>query len=858
MRIIESDFDGLVESFGATRRLSARIGALARKGLFISEGVLEVALDSDGGPLKTFLLSKELLDSADAPSGLNLPDDPVELAVVGRDNGSVLCLADEVGEDEPSTTSSETGLASPDGGRGIITSEDARKSLTDDNVRELKMELVTSNDPSTRIEALRKLYLSSLDNDTKAKMLLVSLADRDGDVRAEAAKALAGLGLDAGLSENLAKASTSDVAQRVVSVSNISSLFERLDDQQRVIALSALAAFLSPNEPPEMVESVLGLFVTHGESVDESMLSVVLKNLVDLLQVKLSTYDDGARRLLTALYPHHTETISQYLVSRMTEVGQESLRFYLLGILTRNDLKAARDPATLELLIDGLLSGSEMDKSYQSCVSAIVELGEHATDALIDRMQTTRVESKQRRVIEMLGHLLRRDDPALSDAASQRIVHACCETYLASKTEIRVVLLETGFCSHPNIADDDQSNVLRAFIDDLHEFRFDRQLELLEAALISIGGVSVEPMFDSIIDSSHDDVRTRSARLLPEVASNVTDFDGSRLLSITKAFREMLDEEESDFPDRGPLFVALGRIGAHPSLSADDARDLAAYLLDALGKSSASYDVLEALGYIASGANLDASIRIEVGHRLLNVLTKGLPQMSSRMRKNEEGEEVLHFGRETTAYTDMIPRILEGLQRMVESPDTPDALRQRMFDELTGIWRRVTEFKLVWAPAAVMALSRVLGEIALSDHSDEQQTDEIAELLSRRLILLPVLQVLSRMSMARASGTRMDKLSLKVVEELTSRLQQDPAPEYAERRQILETIAAMAGRERIGEKDRESDHARQRVVEALFAELKNKSLQARSLLEGLIKNPRVPEKIRNEIDRRLKPLRQRG
>ncbi|MDC1142825.1 hypothetical protein OAU50_07010, partial [Planctomycetota bacterium] len=66
MRIIQSNFDSVVETFGATRRVATRLGALARTGLFVSETVMEVAHEADSKPLLRLLLAKALLDAAEA------------------------------------------------------------------------------------------------------------------------------------------------------------------------------------------------------------------------------------------------------------------------------------------------------------------------------------------------------------------------------------------------------------------------------------------------------------------------------------------------------------------------------------------------------------------------------------------------------------------------------------------------------------------------------------------------------------------------------------------------------------------------------------------------------------------------
>jgi hypothetical protein len=358
-----------------------------------------------------------------------------------------------------------------------------------------------------------------------------------------------------------------------------------------------------------------------------------------------------------------------------------------------------------------------------------------------------------------------------------------------------------------------------------------------------------------MLESAHDVTRLSAARLLPEIVARVPDVSAAEITSLVASIRTITDAEEIDFPDRGPLYVALGRIGGHANTQKKLANELAEVMRDRLGHSSNVYDILEGLGHLAAGANLSKEERLEVGYQLLTVLKRGLPGMSGRIRKNEEGEDVLHFGRETTAYTDMIPRILEGLGRMVAAPQTPDVLFESIADDLVKLWIEITDYKRVWAPAATMALARLLGAVAQLERCKPRMADDITDLLTRKLILLPVLQVISKLVVQGNGSERMDLIALRVFNELTKRLNEEPPPETVERRQILETMTAVAQRPKIGERDKDIEHVRRVVVEGLFDALRDRLFQARGMLEQLAASKALPETMRADITRRLKPAR---
>lgn len=874
MRIIRDDFDQIVHSFGASRRVATRLSALARRGLYVSETVLEFALDDDGDALKKLLLSRGLLDAAD-----DLDDDGLAkmaqaedeaffeenpLSLRRSDGVRILALEEEAGEVEGSTNDQpDTAITSFDESpTGVIARDEARRLLSDDEVSRLKLDLVTSSDAGRRLEALRKLYLSELKQREKLKLFLTALRDREAEVRAEAARALGGLGLESSLTENLARAARGATDERVVAISNLDTVLEKIEASQARLAIGLVIEFVTPSEEREVVLGALGVLAAQIPRMDdgEAMASHLHKQLIELLQVRLSQYEDAARRLYNALFVHHRALMSRLLTRTVEEIAQPGLRFFALSLITEHDLESASAPAVIQQLIQGLTTGSELDSNYQACSAALTRLGEKSVDGLLAALEDAG-DAGRERIIALLGHMLReRGDSEfpVKEKTAARITGRFLQLYDEAGPEVCTALLESGFHEHPSLDDEARRHAAERFLESLHEFRFERQVELVQAALVRCGRVSIEPLRRAMLESGHDVTRLTAAKLLPEIVSRDPDVASEDLASLVAEVRSLTDAEENDFPDRGPLHVALGRIGAHPSVSEPEAEAIAVNMRERIGHSSNVYDIIEGLGYLAAGANLPRSERLEIGHLLLTVLKRGLPGMSGRIRKNEEGEDVLHFGRETTAYTDMIPRILEGLGRLIEAEKTPDVLFERITEELIKLWKEITDYRRIWAPAATMTLAQLLGRVALGDRRSSRMAGDIAELLSRKLILLPVMQVLGELLLTDGESERLNIIAKRIFTELTKRLNEEPAPEPVERRQILRTLTSIVQRARIGDSERDVAHARKVVVEALFDALRDKLFAARDMLGELSRSDNLSETMRNEIARRLKPAARRG
>lgn len=869
MRIIRDDFDKLVDTFGASRRVATRIGALARKGLLVSETLLEFALEEDGKPLSRLLLGKPLLDAAgmlddaglqELAAGVDagfFDENPVALRSSGDQR--VICLAEESDEEPAQAGSVKGGLAVIPEGRitSVIDKDEARRLLSNDEVSRLKLDLVTSSDTGRRLEAVRKLYLSELSSEEKLKLYLTALRDRDADVRAEAARALGGLGLDPALTENLAKASRGATDERVIAITNLGRIFDRLDAPQTRLGIGLLIEFLTSSEEKEVVQGALGVLATQLTTLDSGggLAPQLNRKLIELLQVRFSQYEDAARRVYERLYSADRESTSVQLSAALEEVAQPELRFFILSLITEHDLLAASAPGVISQLIEGMQTGSDLDRNFQACMAALTRLGDKAVDALLNALEVSD-DAGRRRVIDLLGHMLRSEtlEYPLSADSKARTARALLDLYSDATPDICSALLESGFYDHDALDDESRVRAAELIIESLHDFRFERQLELVHAALERCSRYAIEPLRRALLESAYDVTRLSAVKLLPEVVSDVPELDASQLETLIESLLSIADAEESDFPDRGPVYIALGRIGAHANVPPQRADGLSALLRDRLGRTSNTYDILEGLGYIAAGVNISKEERLEVGHLLVRVLTRGLPGMSGRIRKNEEGEDVLHFGRETTAYTDMIPRILEGLGRMIAAPGTPDVMFEHIAGELIKLWTEITDYKRVWAPAATMTLARLLGSIAMGERRKQRMADDIADLLTRKLVLLPVMQVIGQLVLAPSDSERMDHIALRVFNELAKRLNEEPGPEPTERRQILETMTAVAQRSKLGERDKEIEHARRIVVEALFDALRDRMFQARMMLEQLAASDALSETQKADITRRLKPV----
>jgi hypothetical protein len=207
---------------------------------------------------------------------------------------------------------------------------------------------------------------------------------------------------------------------------------------------------------------------------------------------------------------------------------------------------------------------------------------------------------------------------------------------------------------------------------------------------------------------------------------------------------------------------------------------------------------------------------------------------------------VIEFGREITAYTDLIPRLLEAFGRILERPGLSTALWGRIVDVLKAIFAKVARYEIVWAPAATLTLARILGTAAANPNASSQLREDLTELLLLKASVTPVVQVLGQMCMTELTP-RMDLLAGEVFDRLVGNLESEEAPEPAERRELLRSLGGLLRRERIGDDFELDRRIRRRILDHLAAGLRDKLPGVGEIVRGVVEQGQISQSDRDEL-----------
>ena len=330
-----------------------------------------------------------------------------------------------------------------------------------------------------------------------------------------------------------------------------------------------------------------------------------------------------------------------------------------------------------------------------------------------------------------------------------------------------------------------------------------------------------------------------AARLLAEIAEEERE-DGDAVARIAKFLRSQEDE------GRLPVGLAV-RCAARATHGPAGPPELVAALLvgygSRVGKVAYNYDLVAALGWLASSPTADPGRAADVALKFMDLLDSPMPDVEVNETRSDEGTH-LFFGAQTSVYTDLIPEILAGLRRILESGRPAPGVRRKIAERLCARYAAVTEYREVWAPGNVGELGELLGTAASAPGIDPASRRLLVVALRGNLRNLGTVRVLAGV-FSRADEEEKSYLeSLEgFVGEVLSFLDR---PEYRERddqRLLIESLGRVAVNRKLAADRKESDRRREQIVELLL-EHAAWLREARPLLRALGECDNLPKALR--------------
>lgn len=875
-----------VAHLGLSNRLLARLGALLKKKLSVTVAALEAA--KPGSPLEALLLRAEVLQDAAALTPEKLTafaktvsvDVPLSIADA-EDGFRVLCLEDELESDDAWSNATPQPLSArnPSDLTARRDSEKTGNAVEEmfgaEHLSRVRLKLMTSANAGERIEALRTLAFSPLIAAEKAEAILQALSDADDSVRAEAATLLPGLGVSADIAAALADLNKGDTARRIAAADKLGKIAvtaanELADGAVIVCAMSALKDGVERALKLRLLELLAHRAEPAGRNA--ARLSELIRVVVGLIAAanklgpssrELEELTGAAHRLVRELGRSHPESLSAILKTERERAADFAVEAFLLVSLF--DL-IPPGHADEELLLEwsaAYLSRDTEEGRGSRAVGALLSRRGGAALAKLCGVFSDATPGAQKHLLILLDEMCRKPDASPDDfARASQVILTAMES--GSKS-LRMAAMECRLVCDTRVPPETRRMLAEVFLDSTRNFSFAFDIDKAESAVERMGAPAVEPLLARLGKDRAPNERARAARLLGELAlvakPENSDPGNSGFSLLQKALTDALRRLEAaslelDFPDRGEVFCALGKIISSPAASIEANAIVERTLLDAAASADPKLAprALEGASYMAASRRATPELIAETIKLLKASIDAPEPEQLETKSIDAAGDTLfeIHGGER---YAIDLPIALKGLERVALAPNGQASATHEIGALLLERWKDVCHARRVWGPGNAYNLVQALRAIALSPKCDEDLRLEIVKGLLARLNQAPPMHAITEILAAddeRASGS----IALSVGFGILARHDAEGRFADSDRADILIALARLAARKNLSasptETERTSIAFRRSVVNELITGVKDDVPGAARALSELSASGALPPELRAEIERRIR------
>jgi len=859
---VRLDTEQLIRTYGVTRRLAVRVGALRAKGLLVSQTLLEIA--GPGSRIEAMLLHPALLERADSIDTESVrrtaretgADEEGPLVVVEKDGDRVLLLEEEVlAETPPARAEAPTSLAraeSPLAVQPVLDRRETEHLFTPEEIARLKLDAVAGGDEAARISALRKLRYAPLGAREKGGIYLRVLLESSGAVRTEAVRELEAMGFDRDTADALQRVFEGPAEQRRRAIRRIGDLLRRLQTGEREIVLVVLMELfresaLSGGDDPmlSVLAEATPFLAGHGNLVGE-FTRICVRHL---LEAPLTRRRGSVLRgLILKLAEADREAALAKLWEEAATIGEPAPRAEILRLLVDIESDPAGRTRLCDRVVEELLSGEHDELTRQNLGHQLLALGGPAAETMRRRYAAASNDERVR-LVPFLDLLCL--EPSLDRKLRSALARQLLDSLKVADRRVRMEILCTRFFNQGQLPKDVRRALAKELLALLGTAESAEVSDRAAALLENLGDDAVPALYRALAArpsaSEADTIVRILARILtgtpaPAAAARYL----KRIYDLSARRLKQRTGQLGGYAYALGLLAASGRCGAKAAVEAFD------LLTSQLGDVRHAADATGALSRLATTDLVSPEQKVRAVHLLASLVDRPPDEEETVLREveTEKGRIYTITGR-LEFDSEILPAAVSGLARIASAPGTAEGLRERVVQLFLRIWPEVASWKRVWGPRSAAALAEALGTLGSDSRTDDALRTQILEALSGGMERLAVIRAIERLfrvpSTSRAFNERVVKSAADLLEQW---IEPEIAPEQLEA--VLRAAARAVARPEVNWRRAAARNLRQRTLELLLESLRRGQAWPREPLQWIRNNPSTPKALRRDIAARLR------
>ncbi len=852
------DRDALIDKYGMSARLAARVLALQSEKIDLSRSILETAVTDPS--LQKLLLNRDLLDQPESLTSewlqkqaddCGVEDADLLRTVEGEDGWTTIAFEDDVLAEGMKETAPEHEVDA-----SMVRAEDTEISrreteelFSPEEVAKLRLTALTSQETGERIEALRKLIYAPLDDSARASIFVRALIDPDAapEVRQQAVRCLQEIGFREDFARTVHALFKADDQDVLYAIRRLDSMLDEADDSERSVALAVVLRIFDESDRPPVLQELLGLIsdsvsvLTQHRNKTEQFVQTGLRKLTRFY----APLSDELLATLRQSYETAPDIVGPLLWKELDRSSDPRVRAFIVHLLSRvmeedDNREKLADAAIEELLNTDLPEDHRTQLRY-----SLLRMGE-ATVHVANQRLTSGSDRRNAELVRVLDVVCTEADTPTKMV--NETVQALLDTLKIGDRITRRRIVEASVISDSRARPELRQQVAEELLAHIGEFGMENTVDTICHTLEQIGPPAIDPLFDFIRRRYPQQDADSPLRSLGRIAEKWREqIPDDQVEEVLGYCIDLLDDSRAS---RGTFTITLAYFVGYTRPGAIRFGEILDQLIDLTGTAGFTFDVFEALGILAGSPNIAPEHQQKLFDLFRDVLHMKTPGTQGVRKETEEGP-VYEFGPEMMFDTRLLPSVVRGLKQIGVSAATSDDLRREVVKELLILWEGVSNVRVVWGPGAMGALVEAISAVACSDHVSSRMRTRLGHSILRFLNKVNVVRSIGAICARPAEDEQMRELCLEAGTRMLEEWQTCEEQDQERRIALLESLSRVAANKGLDSSDKDVEHLRKNVMDALFRALREGIDEAREPLERLRDCPALMEDKREKIRDRL-------
>lgn len=849
--------DRLMNEYAIGARLAARIVALRSRKIDVSPAVLETAANCS--PLRELLLDRTIFDDPDVLSTDWLQErasekdytdpDLLRVSAAQEEDWRTIAFEDELlaerVEQEEESPAGQM-VQTPENGPGLESPENL---FEPEQVEQLKLAALTSQNPGDRIEALRKLVYAPADPGEKAGVFVRTLIDSaaEAPVRQEAVTCLKKIGFREELTDAVHRLFEADESDVLYSIRRLHDLLEEGDESEMGLALAVILQLFADSTSSRVLEELLQLITQSApvlsghDQKTQQFVRTALRNLNRF-------YPDLAAPLQKAIAACHKacpETVEELLWAETDRSHEPHVRGFILVLLC--DLcSGGRSPIRLaEAAVEGILESDIPEQQRVQLRYALARFGEASVQAAHSKLTNT-TGRRRAELVRLLDTLC-----SETDAGSEVIneaVDSVIDTLEVGDHHTRHCIVETSIIADERLNPRMKKRVTEELLGQISDFRLESTIDEISQTIEQLGPPAVEPLLSYVKRRYPREDADRPFRSLGKIAEKWHGQIEERHVQASISFcRDLMADPQAG---RGSFIVPYACFTGYTDAGSSHFHDLLDQLKQLIGEAGFTYQSVEAMGILAGSPNADIQHQREIFQQFKSVLHMEGPEVQGRKYETEEGT-VYEFGNEMMFDLQLLPKVLQGLKHIGTNSHIPQELRRELVSELLILWEGASHVRVVWGPGAMSSLIETICAVAACDETPGEMSARLGRSILRFLNKVKVVRSLGEICSRPATDPHIHQLCLETGEAMLGAWETCEEQDEERRAALLVSLGKLAANPGLDQDKPEVSNLRENILSALFRGLREDIQEVRGPLEMLSECPALSSDKRHSIKERL-------